>query len=112
MQLDDPASGEVYLDIEVVGAMAPKATIDTYFAPWSGAGFMNALDQAIHNDDYAAVSISYGLDEDIRGSATNPGWPMLHDNVDESFRTRWPLAFPSWCRRATRAPAACEAPTT
>ena len=32
MQIDDGATGEVYLDIEVVGSMAPKATIDVYFA--------------------------------------------------------------------------------
>jgi kumamolisin len=70
MQIDDPTTGEVYLDIEIIGAMAPKATIDVYFAPWSGEGYLNAIEQAIQNDDYAAVS--YGLDEDLRGSAGDP----------------------------------------
>ena len=70
MQIDDGATGEVYLDIEVVGSMAPKATIDVYFAPWSGEGYLNAIDQAVHNDDYAAISISYGLDEDLAGNSS------------------------------------------
>jgi kumamolisin len=94
IQVDNDATGEVYLDIEVIGAMAPKATIDVYFAPWTGEGYLNAVDQAIHNDDYAAVSISYGLDEDIRGTAANPGWPMLSQNVDEAFGDAAAIGLP------------------
>jgi kumamolisin len=94
MQVDDPTTGEVYLDIEVIGAMAPKATIDVFFAPWTGEGFLNAIDQAIHNDDYAAVSISYGLDEDLRGSGTDPGWPSLNQNIDEAFRDATAVGIP------------------
>jgi kumamolisin len=94
MDIDDGATGEVYLDIEVVGAMAPSASIDVYFAPWTGAGYLNAIEQAIHNDDYAGVSISYGLDEDLRGNAANPGWPMLHSNVDEAFRDANAVGIP------------------
>lgn len=95
MDLEDAGTtGEVYLDIEVVGAMAPQATIDVFFAPWSGEGFLNAIDEAVHNADYAAVSISYGLDEDVRGSATNPGWPMLHKNVDEAFADAAAVGLP------------------
>jgi kumamolisin len=94
MQIDDGATGEVYLDIEIVGAMAPKAKIDVYFAPWSGAGYLNAIDQAIHNDDYAGVSISYGLDEDLAGDSENPGWPMLNQNVDEAFRDATAVGIP------------------
>jgi kumamolisin len=78
---NDGATGEVYLDIEVVGAMAPKATIDVYFAPWSGNGYLNAIQQAVQNDDYAAISISYGLDEDATDS-----WTTLHVNVEEAFQ--------------------------
>lgn len=94
MQLNSGATGEVYLDIEVIGAMAPEATIDVYFAPWTGEGYLNAIDQAIHNDDYAAVSISYGLDEDLRGTAADPGWPMLNQNVDEAFRDATAVGIP------------------
>jgi kumamolisin len=86
MQLNSPDTGEVYLDIEVIGAMAPQATLDVYFAPWTGEGYLNAMEQAIQNDDYAAISISYGLDEDLQGTAANPGWPLLNQNIDEAFR--------------------------
>jgi kumamolisin len=94
MQLNDGATGEVYLDVEVIGAMAPQATIDVYFAPWTGEGYLNAIDQAIHNDDYAAVSISYGLDEDLSGTAADPGWPMLNTNIDEAFRDATAVGIP------------------
>ena len=94
MELNSDATGEVYLDIEVIGAMAPKATLDVYFAPWSGEGYLNAIEQAIHNDDYAAVSISYGLDEDLRGSAAEPGWQMLNQNIDEAFRDASAVGIP------------------
>ncbi len=94
MDLGDDATGEVYLDIEVVGAMAPKATIDVYFAPWTGEGYLTAIEQSIHNDDYAAVSISYGLDEDLRGTSQDPGWSMLRTNVDEAFRDAIAVGIP------------------
>jgi kumamolisin len=94
MNVSDPTTGEVYLDIEVIGAMAPEATIDVYFAPWTGQGYLNAIDQAIHNDDYAAVSISYGLDEDQSGTTANPGWQQLKTNVDEAFRDASAIGIP------------------
>jgi kumamolisin len=94
IQVDQGATGEVYLDIEIVGAMAPQATIDVYFAPWTGDGYLNAIEQAIHNDDYAAVSISYGIDEDLRGAASDPGWPMLNKAVDEAFQDAVAVGIP------------------
>jgi kumamolisin len=94
IQVDHDVTGEVYLDIEVIGAMAPQAAIDVYFAPWTGQGYLNAIDQAIHNDDYAAISISYGLDEDLKGTAANPGWPLLNKNVDEGFRDAAAIGVP------------------
>jgi kumamolisin len=93
-KLDKSYTGEVYLDIEVIGTMAPKATIDVYFAPWTGEGYLTAIEQSIHNDDYAAISISYGLDEDVRGTTGNPGWSMLRTNVDEAFRDAVAVGVP------------------
>ncbi len=59
------ADGEVLLDIEVVGALAPKAAIDVYFAPNTDAGFLDAVSDAIHADPTpAAISISWGQSED------------------------------------------------
>jgi kumamolisin len=93
-KLDQAVTGEVYLDIEVIGAMAPKATIDVYFAPFTGEGFLNSIVQALHNDDYAAISISYGFDEDMKGSPGNPAWPMLKDHIDEAFGEAIAIGIP------------------
>jgi kumamolisin len=63
----DPAGadGEVLLDIEVVGALAPKANIVVYFAPNTDAGFLDAIVAASHaNPAPAAISISWGQSED------------------------------------------------
>jgi kumamolisin len=94
MDVNDGATGEVYLDIEVIGAMAPQTTIDVYFAAFTGQGFLNSIQHAVQNDDYAAVSISYGLDEDATGTAQNPGWEMLNQNVDEAFRDAAAVGIP------------------
>ncbi|MFD0482636.1 protease pro-enzyme activation domain-containing protein [Kineococcus sp. GCM10028916] len=59
------ADGEVMLDIEVVGAMAPGAGLAVYFAPNTDRGFLDALSTAVHADPTpAAVSISWGGPED------------------------------------------------
>lgn len=59
------ADGEVLLDIEVAGALAPGASIVVYFAPNTDAGFVDAISQAAHADPTpAAISISWGLNED------------------------------------------------
>ncbi len=60
----DPSGpdGEVMLDIEVAGAIAPAATIAVYFAPNTDAGFLDAVTTAIHDDvrKPSVVSISWG----------------------------------------------------
>ncbi|WP_203663237.1 S53 family peptidase [Actinocatenispora rupis] len=59
------ADGEVLLDIEVVGGLAPGAHQTVYFAPNTDQGFLDALSQAIHADPSPiAVSISWGASED------------------------------------------------
>jgi kumamolisin len=54
--------GEVMLDIEVVGAVAPKASIAVYFAPNTDAGFLDAVTTAIHDSTNkpSVISISWG----------------------------------------------------
>ena len=42
------ADGEVELDIEVAGAVAPKASIVVYFAPNTDQGFSDAISEAIN----------------------------------------------------------------
>jgi kumamolisin len=59
------ADGEVMLDIEVSGAVAPGARIVIYFAPNTDAGFVDAIAQAIHDAKYkpSVISISWGSAE-------------------------------------------------
>ncbi len=56
------ADGEVMLDIEVAGAIAPRAVLAVYFAPNTDAGFLDALRAAIHDSTHkpAVISISWG----------------------------------------------------
>jgi kumamolisin len=59
------ADGEVLLDIEVAGALAPQAKILVYFAPNTDAGFLDAVSTAAHADPTpSAMSISWGQSED------------------------------------------------
>ena len=59
------ADGEVLLDIEVAGALAPKASLVVYFAPNTDAGFLDAISEAAHATPApAAISISWGQSED------------------------------------------------
>lgn len=59
------ADGEVLLDIEVVGAVAPAAHVVVYFAPNTDAGFLDAVSTAAHaTPTPTAMSISWGQSED------------------------------------------------
>jgi kumamolisin len=57
--------GEVMLDIEVVGAVAPAANIVVYFAPNTDAGFLDAVTTASHDTGNrpSVISISWGSAE-------------------------------------------------
>ncbi len=59
------ADGEVELDIEVAGAIAPAARIAVYFAPNTDRGFVDAITQAIHDTTNrpSVISISWGSAE-------------------------------------------------
>lgn len=59
------ADGEVLLDIEVAGALAPGARLIVYFAPNTDAGFLDAVSTAAYaTPTPAAISISWGQSED------------------------------------------------
>jgi kumamolisin len=73
--------GEVMLDIEIVGAIAPKATIAVYFATNTDAGFLNAITAAIHDTvrKPSVISISWGGPES--------SWtPQAMTAMDEAFQ--------------------------
>ena len=56
------ADGEVALDIQVSGSIAPGARIAVYFAPNTNQGFQDAISAAIHDttNKPSAISISWG----------------------------------------------------
>jgi kumamolisin len=58
----DGPDGEVMLDIEVSGAIAPAAKIVVYFTENTDAGFLNAITTAVHDgtNNPSVVSISWG----------------------------------------------------
>jgi kumamolisin len=57
--------GEVTLDVEIAGALAPAALIAVYFAPNSEAGFVDAVSAALHDSQRkpSVISISWGAPE-------------------------------------------------
>jgi len=64
----DSDDGEVLLDIEVAGAVAPKAKFVVYFAPNNGdAGFLDAISAAVHDSARkpSVISISWGGPEAV-----------------------------------------------
>ena len=59
------ADGEVLLDIEVAGSVAPGAAQVVYFAPNTDRGFVDAVSTAVHaSPTPTAISISWGQSED------------------------------------------------
>jgi kumamolisin len=58
----DGADGEVMLDIEVIGAVAPEAEIVVYFAPNTDDGFLDAITTAAQDPTHrpGVISISWG----------------------------------------------------
>jgi kumamolisin len=75
----DSDDGEVMLDIEVAGAVAPKANVAVYFAPNNGdKGFLDAISAAIHDKQRkpSVISISWGGPE---GSSDQQGMQAYHE---------------------------------
>ena len=77
----DSADGEVMLDIEVAGAIAPAAKIVVYFAPNTDQGFLDAITTAIHDktNQPSVISISWG-------SAESNWTAQALTNFDDAFQ--------------------------
>jgi kumamolisin len=60
------ADGEVTLDIQVAGAVAPSSRIAVYFAPNTDQGFYDGISAAIHDKARkpSGISIIWGMPED------------------------------------------------
>lgn len=66
------ADGEVALDIQVAGAIAPGARIAVYLAPNTNQGFQDAISAAIHDttNNPTVISISWGGPESTWDAAS------------------------------------------
>jgi kumamolisin len=86
------ADGEVALDIEVAGAIAPGAQIAVYFAPNTTAGFIDAVSAALHDAvrKPSIISISWGGPED---SATQ----QFLDGLQQAFQDAATLGVTVCC---------------
>ncbi len=80
---NDPncADGEVMLDIEVAGAIAPGAKIFVYFAPNTQQGFLRAINGAVHDDANkpTVISLSWGGAENPDDQTTDQINQILQD---------------------------------
>ena len=78
------ATGEVMLDMCVVGSVAPGANIFMYFTEFTSQGWVDALHEAItDNNNISVISISYGNPEDD----PNGAWtPMGVQVVNQAFQ--------------------------
>jgi kumamolisin len=84
---DPDADGEVALDIEVAGAVAPDATLVVYFAPNTDRGFANAIHAAVFDTTYkpSIISISWGGPEDFSKKQYRDAMSaVLQDAADNS----------------------------
>ena len=65
--VDPNADGEVALDIEVAGSIAPGAAIAVYFAPNTDQGFIDAITDAAQDttNKPSVISISWGGPEEL-----------------------------------------------
>src|ERR1022692_3623670 len=75
------ADGEVMLDIEVAGGIAPNATIVVYFAANTDKAFLDAINEAAQSTTYkpAVISISWGSAEGTAGGWTTSSLNAFND---------------------------------
>lgn len=86
------ADGEVMLDIEVVGAVAPGAKMAVYFAPNTDQGFIDAITTAVHDNvnNPSVISISWGAPE--------VGWTQASMRaMDQAFQEAAALGVTVYC---------------
>lgn len=88
----DSADGEVDLDIEVAGAIAPGAHIAVYFAPNTDQGFLDAITQATHDttNNPSVISISWG-------GAESSWTAQAMQTMDQAFQAAVALGITVCC---------------
>ncbi len=85
---DTDADGEVALDIQVAGSIAPQARLAVYFSEFTEQGWVDAVSSAVHDDQNkpSVLSISWGFSEFGKISAQFAWTQQAMDAVDESFQ--------------------------
>ena len=88
----DPASdpnstGEVMLDVDVAGSLAPAANIVVYFSTFDEKGMIDAISAVINDsaNDPSVVSISWGWDENQPFQNSILWTPAAMQAIGESF---------------------------
>ncbi len=85
---EDRADGEVMLDIEVAGAIAPGAKIAVYFSSFTERGWVEAITKAVHDtrNKPSVISVSWGFaeQEDVGGGFSFS--PAVMDDVDMTLK--------------------------
>lgn len=86
------ADGEVLLDIEVAGAVAPGTKIAVYFAPNTDRGFLDAVTMAVHDTRRkpSIISISWGAPE-------SEWTQQAIDNMNQAFQAAAALGVTIYC---------------
>jgi kumamolisin len=86
-QADPESTGEVMLDIDVAGAMAPGAKLAVYFSTFDEKGIIDCLSAAINDtaNDPSVLSISWGWDENQPFNGPVLWSPAAIDHVNHSF---------------------------
>ncbi len=80
---------EAYLDVELAGAVAPKATVDLYIA---SAGYLIdplalAAVRAVEDNQASVLSVSFGQCEAYLGNAGNEFWSALWEQAAAQGQT-------------------------
>jgi kumamolisin len=86
------ADGEVNLDIDIAGAIAPGAKIAVYFAPNTDQGFLDAVTQATHDttNNPTVISISWG-------GAESTWTAQATQTMDQAFQSAVSLGITVCC---------------
>jgi kumamolisin len=84
---DPESTGEVMLDIDVAGALAPGATIAVYFSTFDEKGLIDAISAVISDTQNkpSVVSISWGWDENQPFQRDITWSPAAIDHVNHSL---------------------------
>jgi kumamolisin len=84
----DRADGEVMLDIEVAGAMAPGAKIAVYFSSFTERGWVEAITRAVHDTQNkpSVISVSWGFAEQEDAGGGFSFSPAVMDDIDLTLK--------------------------